>query len=306
MREDYFIRYYINEVPHAITEQLRVVVTTLPLFQGWHWIPVGKFDYEKSRGYLPGLNVAEIECIKRKSSAIIEHHNPTLVIGSSSLWMPGKRSPATLIDDLLTLCSIAESKYISARAVETLLAEDNQHVVHRPITPLGDLQEVVPRVGFEAFVLEGLAKLQEQTWKYETGFTPAIYWYRQAQQSFHAGIFGLELSLYWIVLEVLGGAYVQKQGLSTKVRNKKERVKRFIISQGFNGSFWNFLDAVIDDCYEVRCASFHEGTLPSWPQNKFEQRWRQLVEFVSFVLADLIQEQHKEQRKQIAVRLSQY
>lgn len=306
MREECFIRYYISEIPHAITQRLEAIITTLPLCHGWQWIPIGKFNYERSRGYLPGPNVAEVECIKRKCAAIVEHPNPNIVIGSSMIWTSGDRSPATLIDDLLTLCSIAESKYINARAVEILLPDNNQHIIHRPVAPFSSLQEIVPPAGLEAFVLEGVTRLQEQKWKHETGFNPAIYWYRQAQQSFHASTFALELSLYWIVLEILGGAYVQRLGLSTRIRNKKERVKSFLTAQGFDGLPWNFLSTLIDECYEVRCVGFHEGRLPPWSHTKFEQLWRQFVEFVSFVLADLIQRQIDEHRKTIASRLSQY
>jgi hypothetical protein len=99
---------------------------------------------------------------------------------------------------------------------------------------------------------------------------------------------------------------VQNVGLSAKIRNKKERVNSFLTAQGFDGSPWNFLSALIDDCYEVRCASFHEGMLPPWSHTEFEQRWRQFVEFISFVLADLIQRQTDGHGKTIASRLSQY
>ena len=306
MRDEYFVRYYISETPPEITRRLEAILTNFPLCQGWQWIPISKFNYEKSLGYLPGPNVAEVECIKRKCVAIVEHHDPKTVVGSSTIWTSGERSPATLIDDLLTICSIAESKYISVRAVEILLPDNNQHIIHRPVAPLSDLQEIIPPAALEAFVLEGMNKLQEAKWKNETGFNPAIYWYRQAQQSFHANTFALELSLYWIVLEILGRAHVQNLGLSANIRNKKERVNSFLTAQGFDGPPWNFLSALIDDCYEVRCASFHEGRLPPWSHTRFEQRWRQFVEFVSFVLADLIQRQIGDHRKTIASRLSQY
>lgn len=305
MTEELFIRYYINEIPYSRAERLHDIISKLPSFKDWQWISANKFDYKKSHGYFPGLD-EEIECIRKKCSAIIEHHNPTLVIGSSLIWNTGRGSPATIIDDLLTLFSIAQSKYINARVVESLLPGNQLDITHRPIAPLSSHNQVIFDVELETFIAESLVRLQDYNWIQESGFKPAIYWYRQAQQSFRASMFSLELSLYWIVLEILAEAYVQKNGLTRTIRYKKDRVKGFLASQRLQDGHWGFIDTIIDDCYEIRCASFHEGKLPKWPTERFEQRWRQFVEFVSFVLANLLQEQSEENRKQIALRISQY
>ncbi len=209
------------------------------------------------------------------------------------------------IDDLLTVCSIAETKYIYARTVETVLPGDNLHIIQRPVAPLSDLNGTIPLANLEAFVSDSFNKLQQKQWKHTVGFIPAILWYRQAQQSFRASIFPLEMSLYWVVLEVLAGAYVQNQGLA-KIKNKKERVKKFISSRGWVGGSWCFIESAMDDWYLVRCASLHEGKLPGWKDTKFERRWRQLAEFVSFALASLLQKQEQNWENQVANRISAY
>lgn len=275
-----------------------------PEFRNWRWIPVGRFDYKNSFGHLPGSNDAEIECIKRRCAAIIEHHDPDAVIGSSLIWTSTPSSPATLIDDVLTLCSIAKSQYIPVVAQEILLFEGNLRIVHRPTAPQSVLQEVIPQDSLGAFVKNGLAMLQQKDWKEDSGFIPAIQWYTQAQQLFRAGIFSLGFSLYWIVLEILGLAYIQRQSL--RIDSKKERVMQFLNSKGFTGDSWSFLSDAVEDWYKVRNYAFHEGHLPDWPRGKLEQRWTQLAEFVSFVLVDLLQPQGENRRDQIGMRLSKY
>lgn len=306
MKKEFFIRYYISENARRIDREMQTIIANLTHFDGWLWTPVNRFDYKKSFGYLPGSNEVEIEYTKSKSLSVVEHHDPDSVIGHSLIWTYGKRSHATVIDDLLTLCSIAESRYIYTRIVEACLPDVDLQITHRPIAPMSDLKEIIPRANLQSFVCESLDKLQQQTWKDEIGFIPAIIWYSQAQRSFRASIFSLELSLYWVVLEVLASAYVQRQGLSARMRNKKERVKKLIDSYGFLRSPWSFINSAIDDWYEVRCASFHEGKLPSWSNTKFEQRWRQLAEFVSFILASLLQKQDAAWENQIAARISAY
>ncbi len=171
---------------------------------------------------------------------------------------------------------------------------------------MSDLKWIIPRANLQSFVCESLDKLQQQAWKDEIGFIPAIIWYSQAQRSFRASIPPLELALYWVVLEVLASAYIQNQGLSARIRNKKERVKKLIDSYGFLRGPWSFMNSTIDDWYEIRCASFHEGKFPSWSNTKLEQRWRQLAEFVSFVLASLLQKQDNAWENQIAARILAY
>lgn len=300
-----FIRYYVSDIPFSLAEQLQHLLTRLPELKDWQWILKQQFDYKKGFGFLPGTNVSEVECIIKRCSAIIEHRNPGTVIGSF-IWKSRPDSPATVVDDILTICSVAKAQYIYARAQEVLEPSGKLRIVHRPDAPASDLKEVIPEASLGAFIIDGLSRLKQQNWKENIGFDPAIHWYAQAQRLFRAGIFPLELSLYWIVLEVLARVYIQHQGLLTKIRNKADRVKEFIDSRGFKRGSWSFLDAAIGDWYKVRCAAFHEGELPVWSQQKFEQRWRQLAEFTSFVLADLLQPQSHSQKDQIGMRLSGY
>ncbi len=298
-----FIRYYISEMPRSLARQIQTLLPQLPALQGWRWIYADQFDYEKSFGHLPGPNDFEVECIKRKCTIVVEHHDPNAVVGS--LLRPAlPPSVATIIDDILLLCSIARSQYIYARAQETQLPDGGLRIRQSPVAPLSDLKEVIPEGNLEDFIVDSLSILQQHDWKEHNGFVTAIRWYAQAQRSFRAAIFELEVSLYWIVLEILGSTYVQRQQLA--ITYKKERVREFLNFGGFMTNSWSFLSEAIEDWYEVRNAAFHEGNLPTWSDRKFEQRWRQLAEFTSFVLADMLQAQSPSQKDRIGLRLSSY
>ncbi len=300
-----FIRYYINREPYSAIMQLRRLLPRLSEFNGWQWIFALDFNYEESFGFLPGTNASEIECIKRKSIAIIENRNPDAVI-RSLIWEFRQEIPATVIDDILTLFSIAKCKYIHARAQEVLEGDGKLHIIERPIAQPSILEEIICQEELENFIISSFSSLKQEGWKKDTGFIPSIHWYAQAQRLFRAGIFNLECSLYWIVLEVLAGAYVQRIGLAKKIQNKKKRVSELIKSRGFDGNSWSFLDDAIEDWYQLRNFAFHQGELPTWTQQKFEQRWRQLAEFTSFMLADILQIQSQTYKNQIGARLSSY
>ena len=107
-------------------------------------------------------------------------------------------------------------------------------------------------------------------------------------------------------LEILGLAYVKKHNLEDKITYKKERVREFVKSRELTGNSYSFLRDATEDWYVLRNHAFHQGKLPDWPQDRFERRWRQLAEFASFVLADLLQPQSQVQRDQIGARLSGY
>ena len=173
MAGDAFIRYYISEMPRSLARQIQDLLPQLPALQGWQWMPADQFVYEKSYGHLPGTNEFEIECIKRKCTVIVEHHDPNGVVGSL-LWNDLLPSPATIIDDILMLCSIAKSQYIYARARETLFPSGRLNISQRPIAPPSDLQDVVPQGSLGGFIIDSLAKLQLQNWKDDVGFMPAI------------------------------------------------------------------------------------------------------------------------------------
>lgn len=306
-----FIRYYISdEMPNSLAWQIQNLLPQLSALHGWQWIPANQFEYKGSFGYpsdpnyVPSPNDLEIECIMRRCSAIIEHHDHSVVVESSLLEV--LPSPATIIDDILMLCSIAKCMDMLAIAQEVLKPDGSRHIGFRLAPQLAGVQEVVPQDDLGNFIKDSLAKLQQGDWKEDVGFIPAIIWYAQAQRSFRAATFGLVLSLYWISLEILSRTYIQNRGLLGTIQNKKNRVKKFTNARGFTGASWGFLDAAIDDWYAVRNAAFHEGNLPVWSEDKFEQRGRQLAEFSSFVLADMLQEQSPSQKDLIAARLSNY
>lgn len=304
MTDASFIRYYVGEeMPNSLAWQIQNLILQLPELDGWKWIRAAKFDYEKSFGYLLGTNDREVECIMRRCSAIVEHHDHSVVESSLLEVLP---SPATIIDDILMLCSIAKCRDMLAIAQEVLKPDGSRHISFRLAPQLAAVQEVVPQDDLGNFIKDSLAKLQQGDWKEDVGFIPAIIWYAQAQRSFRAATFGLLLSLYWIALEILSRTYIQNRGLLGTIQNKKKRVKKFTNARGFTGASWGFLDAAIDDWYAVRNAAFHEGNLPVWSEDKFEQRGHQLAEFSSFVLADMLQEQSPSQKDLIAARLSSY
>ena len=302
-----FIRYYIYQIePWSLAFLIQNVLEKLPEFNQWQWIPADKFDYPTSRGYLPGSNDAEVEYTKRKCTAIIEHNNPAKVIGNSLIWHSDELSPATLIDDFLTLCSIAQSKHIYVRGLEYLTPDGDLRIIQRPIAPPLPFREVIATANLCTFIFAALFRLRQPGWKDNTGFLPAIHWYSQAHRSFRTGMFPLEMSLYWIVLEVLALAYIQKYHLESTVKRKDERVRIFVSSMGCVNGAWGFLDDAISDWYAIRCASFHEGQLPTWTPSKFQQRWRQIGEFTSYILAALLQKQSLARSNQIGAILSGY
>lgn len=305
-----FIRYYIsNEMPHSLAWQIQNLLPQLPELHGWQWIPANKFEYKGSFGYPSSTNYVtspndlEVECIMRRCSAIVEHHDPNAVESSVLEVLP---TPATIIDDILMLCSIAKCMDMCAIAQEVLKPDGSRHIGFRLATQLAGLQEIIPQDELGNFIKHSLAKLQQREWKEDVGFIPAIIWYAQAQRSYHTAIFNLMLSLYWITLEILSRTYIQNRGLLDKIKYKKERVKKFTNARDFKGASWDFLDAAIDDWYEVRNAAFHEGSSPVWSEDKSTQRGRQLAEFTSLVLADLLQEQSPGHKDQIGSRLLSY
>ena len=302
-----FVRYYVGQIPHSLAWALQNnLPAELPQLNDWRWIPVDKFDYEKSFGYLPGFNVSKVGQIMKVCAWIVEHRDPAAVLGSSLIWSSTPESPTTLLDDIFTLCSVAKSQDIPIVGQETLWPNGKLEINQRVTAPASVLEEVIPHGSLGAFIKGGLTTLQQVDWKEDTGFKPAIFCFAQAQRSFRAAMFSLECSLYWVVLEILGLAYVRKHNLEGKITHKKNRVIEFLKSREFIGNSYSFLNNAIEDWYCLRNYAFHEGKLPDWSRDKFERRWRQLAEFASFVLADLLQRQSQIQRDQIGARLSRY
>lgn len=298
-----FVRYYISSPRYSLTQRLRAFLVDSSFVSGWVWIPVAQFDYEHSYGYLPGTNKLEVEYILRHCVAVLEHRDIDSTLGTSRLW---KDPRATIVDDILLLTSIAKCEYIFARAQEILHANGELELIQRPIAPPSDLNGILPDDELGSFAVDSLTRIGQQNWKETTGFVPAVHWYSQAQRLHHAGEFALELSVYWIVLEVLARAHVGGQRLASKLKNKLKRVEAFVSSRGFDRDSWAFLQGVLKDCYSVRCAAFHEGKLPQWSRHEFEKRWRQLAEFTSLVLVDLLQPQSNARKNDVAQRLSSY
>ena len=141
------------------------------------------------------------------------------------------------------------------------------------------------------------------TWLEESGFIPSLYWFQQAQISRVTAPSILEMGLYWVSLETLAGVHFDSKGL--EIKNKKERVKRFINDKGYSGGVWGFLDEVIDDWYTVRNDLFHEGK-QKLPLELLIKRGKQIRDFTSLVFVEMLQKQEDARKNEIATRMQNY
>ena len=111
------------------------------------------------------------------------------------------------------------------------------------------------------------------------------------------------MALYWVSMEIVAGIYIDSQGISET--RKKERVKQFIADKGYSGAIWNFLDQLIDEWYQTRCAAFHEGE-ETLSLEVLKTRRQQVRDFTSLVFVEMLQDQGEPRRKEIATHIQSY
>lgn len=238
MSED-FCRCYIGDIS---LYTLRQVQNTCQKLNQWELMDGTKFNYKESYGYREGIWERDELLLHAlaKRSVIAETKCPEN-IKPSLLW-----NNALIIADVLTLLSIARSRYYSTLAIERSLREKYSISWGVLVRELSGNSDIVPISDLGRFVFEAINFIEQSPlWLRDTCFVPSIYWYTQAQISYHTAPSVLEMALYWVSAEILAGAYVDSRGLN--IANKKERVRRFIADQGYSGDDWDFLDGVLDD-----------------------------------------------------------
>jgi len=295
MSED-FIRCYIGDIS-LIT--LKNVQRRSGKFDDWELTQGSQFKLKQSYGYnqLFTRDEALIEALAKRS-VIAENRQPQNS-KPSLIW-----NNALLIADVLTLLSIARARYYPTLVVEKNL-RDKYSIGWGVMTPeTAGNWDIVPISNLGQFISVALTFIEQNpSWLEDSGFTPSIYWYTQAQQIFGTGPSILEMALYWVSLEIVAGTYIDKHRLG--ITNKQERVKQFIMRKGYSGNCWTFLDKVIDDWYQIRCVAFHEGR-QLLPVKVLRTRRQQIRDFVSLVLVEMLQEQDEAREKEIASRMQRY
>jgi len=268
-------------------------------FDEWELTDGTKFDHKQSYGYKSILKRDEslLETLAQRS-VIAETRQPTSV-KPSMLW-----TNALNIADVLTLLSLARARYYSTLAIEKNL-EQTYSISWGLIT--GELEgnwDIVPISNLGGFISEALTYIENNpSWLEESGFTPSIYMFKQAQKSCLTAPSILEMGLYWISLETLANTYIETQRIN--VRHKKKRVECFVTYRGYTGSTWDFLGEAIDDWYIARNDLFHEGT-EKLTVPRLTKRGQQIRDFTSLVFVEMLQKQEDTRKNEIATRMQNY
>ena len=296
MSED-FVRCYIGYI--SLTT-LKVIQQESSRLNEWNLSQGSDFNLKESYGYREGIwkrDELMLDAIAQRC-IIAETRQPDSV-KPSIFW-----NNALNIADVLTLLSLAHARYYSAFAIERKKGEQysiSWGLITREISLNWD---IVSTSNLGKFISEALTFIEQNPkWLEESGFTPSIYWFTQAQISFNTAPSVLEMGLYWVTLEILAGTYIDAKGLG--ITYKKDKVKRFISDKGYSDDVWSFLDKVIDDWYEVRNDIFHEGK-QNLPVKLLIKRRQQVRDFTSLVLVEMLQNQGEGRRKEIAKRIQSY
>ena len=288
-----FIRYYIGDIHFSM---LKTVQRESGKFHEWELIQGSEFDLKHSYGYKEyAMRDDSLLEVLAKRSVIAETRQPASV-KPSILW-----PKASNIADVLTLLSLARARHYFPLAVEKKLG--TEYGFHLGLMPreIAGNWGIVPISNLGGFISEALTRIENNPkWLDESGFTPSIYWYQQAQMTYPTAPSILEMGLYWISLETLSHTYIDTQGIN--VTYKKERVKRFITDRGYTGNTWDFLEEAIDDWYIARNDAFHEGK-EKLPIKLLAKRGKQIRDFTSLVFVEMLQKQEDARKKEIAKRM---
>ena len=291
-----FIRYYIGDISIVTLQRIQ---KESGKFDDWILISGSDFKYSDSYGYEQIENTHEkwIELLRGRS-VIAENREPNN-IEDSFIWLNASR-----MADILILLSIARAKYYPRLLFEKNLGDNYSFQIGLITREEPGNRDIVEISNLGQFISEALTFIERnRNWLKDSAFVPSIYWYTQAQQSFGIAPSILEMALYWVSIEIVAGNYIDGNRLG--ITSKKQRVKRFIEDRGYTGVTWNFLDQVVDDWYQTRCAAFHEGE-ETLPIGVLTTRRQQVRDFVSLVLVEMLQQQEDTKKKEIAARIQIY
>lgn len=290
-----FLRYYIRHLPYRKWQSFWAEV---PALSGWDITAAWKFDYPKSYGYALGTNIHEVSYVKRKCDAVIEHHQPSQVSGSSYLWTGEARLPTTTLDDILVLLSVATSRYVHA-VLREYFHGSGRTLRSYATGPEPNTMCVVQDSQLGQFLVEALKKLHAPKPTNSSAIALSLHWYYQGHIMRGSAPSIVQMAMFWVTLEILAKA----MGFKGK---KKAMVSQLLDNQGFTGTNWAFLDGALSDWYKARNAAFHEGQQPSWNAARLTGRLRQITEFSSFLLADLLVPQQAAWKSKMSSRIQDY
>ncbi len=291
-----FIRYYIVDIALST---LKNVQRESGKFDEWELFQGRDFDRKTGNESQDQFDPEELLLKGLARRCVIAETKQPDKVKPSLIW-----NNAFNLTDALTMLSIARGRYLSALLVEKHIG--SQYSTSNGIISKGldGRWDIVPLSNLGKFVFEALEFIKENpTWLEESGFIPSIYWFSQAQISCLIAPSVLEIGLYWVSIETIAGTYIEANKLG--IRNKKQKVKRFISDKGYSGGIWSFLDEVVDDWYLVRNDLFHEGK-EKQSIALLSRRRQQIRDFTSLVLVEMLQPQGEERRKEIAAKMQSY
>ncbi len=297
MSED-FVRCYIRDISIGT---LQNVLQRCGRFNEWELIPSQRFVHNESYGYKKTSDNDDqlTEAYIKRSSVIAETKRPDLS-KPSLIW-----NNSLLIADVLSLLSIAHCKDYEAFLVEKNL-KDKYSLGFGRISHIREGSRNIVRIDkLEHFISNSLDCIEQNPdWMRQTGFIPSIYWFIQALQTSMKAPTILEVTLYWVSLEIIASTHLRNNAIHA--RGKEQIVRRFIKDRGYAGQEWRFLSKVIRDCYQIRSSALHEGVDPNFPPGVGWNRRKQIRELVSLVLVEMLENQGQEQRSKIAKKMQSY
>ena len=202
MVEDFVRCYITNDLSLHTFRQVQQKSNKL---DEWNLSLGSEFEYKKSYGYKGSIREQDELLLQAlaKRSIIAETRHPESV-KDSIIW-----KNALIIADVLTLLSVARARYYSTLAVEKNLGDRYSISWGIMVRSLENNCDIVPINRLGQFTSEVLSFIEKNPdWLEETGFTPSIYWYAQAQISYHTGPSVLAMALQWITLEILAGVHI--------------------------------------------------------------------------------------------------
>jgi hypothetical protein len=292
-----FIRCYIGNISY---DNMRLVMQEVGGYEDWKLTPKSDFREKKSLILRYGntrdklLFRSLLDC----STIIIETDRPEST-KSSLICKDG-----LLLDDLLTLLSIAQFRYIPALVVERMIYAYNYEFEVYLYNTL-DTKNTLPISKTGQFISTAINMVsKDPSWLGSSGFQTGIHWYTLACKTLGIMPTVLNVALYWIGLEVVASKFLQKNTIH--VRGKEHTVRRFARERGYTGEKWRFLSKAIRDWYEIRNKAFHEGQELGLSSEMIMARGKQINDFLSLVLIEMVQEQDCEWKEQVAAYIASY
>lgn len=202
-------------------------------------------------------------------------------LSQPSMLFLGK--PATSINDMMILLSLAQSRDIYYPKAEDIGKGETEMWG----MPSGNRKawgyQIIMEHELESFLNTSLCQIRKPNWLNETGFTTAVFWWRESILTNSP----LEIRFVssWIALEILANVHAKSYNL----KNSGVRMRIDILANAYN---WDFMDsALIKDWTAIRNKYMHIGSIKSLKnidEDKIVIRYFQLIQSVQVALVDLL------------------